>query len=88
MDLRTYVGGFKNILTESADHCRRIAIDQPVLTHANFAKLAQLNEAGFVRRPLIRFLRQVTKPVRCTRARGVFTEVERRLMLGHPSYSQ
>ena len=47
MDLRTYVGGFKNILTESAEHCRRIAIQQPVLTHEAFAKLAALDVAGF-----------------------------------------
>ena len=47
MDLRTYVGGFKNILTESSEHCRRIAIQQPVLTHASYAKLAALDEAGF-----------------------------------------
>ena len=31
MDLRTYVGGFTNILTESPKYCRRVAIDQPVL---------------------------------------------------------
>ena len=36
MDLRTYVGGFKNILTESPEHCRRIAIQQPVLNHTFF----------------------------------------------------
>ncbi len=47
MDLRTYVGGFKNILTESAEHCRRIAVKQPVLTHEAFAKLETLDVAGF-----------------------------------------
>ena len=47
MDLRTYVGGFKNILTESPEHCRRIAIQQPVLNHTSFSKLALINKDGF-----------------------------------------
>lgn len=77
MDLRTYVGGFKNILTESADHCRRIAIDQPVLTHANFAKLAQLNEAGFVAKIIDTVFEANDEAGALERAlERVFTEVE------------
>ncbi|MEI6892451.1 MAG: glutamate synthase large subunit [Pontiella sp.] len=47
MDLRTYVGGFKNILTESPEHCRRIAITQPVLTNENLAKLTHVDHNHF-----------------------------------------
>ncbi|MDF7807429.1 glutamate synthase large subunit [Pontiellaceae bacterium B12219] len=47
MDLRTYVGGFTNILTESPEHCRRIAIDQPVLTNEDLSRLVGLNHPTF-----------------------------------------
>jgi glutamate synthase (NADPH/NADH) large chain len=47
MDLRTYVGGFKNVLTESPEHCRRIAIDQPVLTNEDLSKLIGLSHHHF-----------------------------------------
>ncbi len=47
MDLRTYVGGFKNILTESPEHCRRIAIPHPVLTNVELAKLIHIDTKHF-----------------------------------------
>ncbi|MFL2859877.1 MAG: glutamate synthase large subunit [Pontiellaceae bacterium] len=47
MDLRTYVGGFKNILTESPEHCQRIAINQPVLTNRDLSKLVSLDKKSF-----------------------------------------
>ena len=47
MDLRTYVGGFKNILTESPEHCRRVAIDQPVLTNEDLSRLLFLDQKHF-----------------------------------------
>ena len=47
MDLRTYVGGFTNILTESPEHCRRIAIRQPVLTNEDLSKLVGLHHHNF-----------------------------------------
>ncbi|MDH3345848.1 MAG: hypothetical protein OEL75_01545, partial [Kiritimatiellaceae bacterium] len=47
MDLRTYAGGFTNILTESPEHCRRIAIDQPVLTNEDLSKLIGLSHCHF-----------------------------------------
>lgn len=47
MDLRSYVGGFKNILTESAAHCQRIAIDQPVLTNEQLVKLSYVDHKHF-----------------------------------------
>jgi len=47
MDLRTYVGGFKNVLTESPEHCRRIAIPQPVLTNEDLSKLIHVDHNHF-----------------------------------------
>ncbi|HEY5622063.1 MAG TPA: glutamate synthase large subunit [Pontiella sp.] len=47
MDLRTYVGGFKNVLTESPEHCRRIAVDQPVLTNQDLSRLLFLDHNHF-----------------------------------------
>jgi glutamate synthase (NADPH/NADH) large chain len=47
MDLRTYVGGFKNILTESPEQCRRIAIDQPVLTNEDLSRLLFVDHNHF-----------------------------------------
>jgi len=47
MDLRTYVGGFKNILSESPEHCRRLAIRQPVLTNKQISQLRYLDHAHF-----------------------------------------
>ncbi len=47
MDLRTYVGGFKNVLTESPEHCRRVAIDQPVLTNEDLSRLLFLDQKHF-----------------------------------------
>ena len=47
MDLRTYVGGVKNILTESPEHCRRIAIPQPVLTNDQLEKLRYVDHGHF-----------------------------------------
>lgn len=47
MDLRTYVGGFENILDESPEQCRRIAIKQPVLTNQDLAKLLECDTKHF-----------------------------------------
>jgi glutamate synthase (NADPH/NADH) large chain len=47
MDLRTYVGGFKNVLTESPEHCQRIAISQPVLTNDELEKLRYVDKGRF-----------------------------------------
>ena len=47
MDLRTYVGGFKNILEETPEHCRRIAISQPCLTNEQMEKLRYVDKFHF-----------------------------------------
>jgi glutamate synthase (NADPH/NADH) large chain len=52
MDLRTYVGGFQNVLTESLDHCRRIAISHPVLTNEELEKLRYADHKHFQTRTL------------------------------------
>ncbi|MBN2686490.1 MAG: glutamate synthase large subunit [Pontiellaceae bacterium] len=43
MDLRTYLGGFTNILTESPEHCRRVAVAQPVLTRGELSRVLYLD---------------------------------------------
>jgi len=47
MDLRTYVGGFKNVLEETPEHCRRIAISQPCLTNEQMSKLRYVDKFHF-----------------------------------------
>lgn len=47
MDLRSYVGGFKNILNESPEHCRRIAIKQPCLTNEEMEKIRYVDQFHF-----------------------------------------
>ncbi len=47
MDLRTYIGGFKNILKESPEHCRRIAIKHPILTNEQMVKLTYVDHSHF-----------------------------------------
>ncbi len=47
MDLRTYVGGFKNVLSEKPENCRRIAISQPVLTNQQLTTLDYVDEKHF-----------------------------------------
>ncbi|MDA3854325.1 MAG: glutamate synthase large subunit [Bacteroidales bacterium] len=47
MDLRTYIGGFKNILTEKPENCRRIAISQPVLTNKQLTTLDYVDKGHF-----------------------------------------
>ena len=47
MDLRTYIGGFKNILSEEPENCRRIAISQPVLTNQQLTTLDYVDKKHF-----------------------------------------
>lgn len=47
MDLRTYVGGFRNILEETPQHCRRIAISQPCLSNEQMEKLRYVDKFHF-----------------------------------------
>lgn len=47
MSLISYVGSAKNILTESALHCRQVQLEQPVLTPSEFDKLRFVDFEGF-----------------------------------------
>ncbi len=47
MDLRSYIGGFKNILSEKPENCRRIAISQPVLTNKQLTTLDYVDKKHF-----------------------------------------
>ncbi len=47
MDLRTYIGGFKNLLSEEPRNCRRIAISQPVLTNLQLTTLDYVDKKHF-----------------------------------------
>lgn len=44
MSLRTYVGASKNLLEESPEHCRKVEIQQPVLSSEQLQKLKYINE--------------------------------------------
>jgi len=46
MSLECYMGGRKNLLTESPEHCRKIHLKQPILTNDELEKLRNI-EHGF-----------------------------------------
>ncbi|WP_119396396.1 glutamate synthase large subunit [Salinibius halmophilus] len=43
MSLRTYVGKSQNLLVETADHCHKVEIKQPVLSNDELAKLSYID---------------------------------------------
>lgn len=47
MSLRTYIGGHRNLLEETPQHCHKIELTQPLLSNADLAKLADLDAQGF-----------------------------------------
>ncbi len=47
MSLTQYVGQARNILQPSAEHCRMLEIDQPILKDSELAALAHADIAGF-----------------------------------------
>jgi glutamate synthase (NADPH/NADH) large chain len=47
MSLYTNLGGQKNILTETAEHCRQIHLDTPVLSNGQLDKLKNLDDESF-----------------------------------------
>ncbi len=47
MSLFTSVGGMRNVLTETPEHCRQINMVSPVLTNDQLKKLKYLNLSGF-----------------------------------------
>ncbi len=47
MSLRTYVGASKNLLEETAEHCHKIEIKQPLLTNEQLLKLKHIDKGHF-----------------------------------------
>lgn len=47
MSLRSYVGGSKNLLTETPKHCHKIEIDQPVLSNKELQKIRYIDHNHF-----------------------------------------
>ena len=47
MSLDTYVGPEKNILEETARHCHKLLIRQPVLTNEQLSKICNIKVNGF-----------------------------------------
>ena len=47
MSLVTFIGGSKNLLQETAQHCHTVALKQPVLTNKELAKLRHIDHASF-----------------------------------------
>jgi glutamate synthase domain-containing protein 2/glutamate synthase domain-containing protein 1/glutamate synthase domain-containing protein 3 len=46
MSLRSYIGTKRNILAESADHCKMLVVDRPVLVNDELAKIKALEKKG------------------------------------------
>lgn len=46
MELTTYIGPEGNLLDETPEHCRRLELEQPILTNENFEKIKNINEGG------------------------------------------
>ncbi|WP_075187784.1 glutamate synthase large subunit [Teredinibacter haidensis] len=44
MSLRTYVGASRNLLSETPEHCRKVEIDQPVLSNDQLLKLKHIDQ--------------------------------------------
>jgi len=44
MSLRTYVGASRNLLSETPEHCRKVEIDQPLLSNEQLAKLKHIDK--------------------------------------------
>ncbi|MEL6849619.1 MAG: glutamate synthase large subunit [Bacteroidota bacterium] len=47
MSLQTWIGGSKNVLTATPEHCKHIAIPHPILTNEDLARLRNLDEKDY-----------------------------------------
>ncbi|MEO0900144.1 MAG: glutamate synthase large subunit [Bacteroidota bacterium] len=47
MSLKGWIGGSKNFLTESKEHCRHIALDSPILRNNDLGKIRQIANKNF-----------------------------------------
>ncbi|MDX2284475.1 MAG: glutamate synthase large subunit, partial [Bacteroidia bacterium] len=68
MSLRTWIGGSKNLLAETPEQCKQIAIRGPVLTHAELAKLRHIQHPDY-RSKTLRAVFQPDEPLETAIAR-------------------
>ncbi|MEO0582379.1 MAG: glutamate synthase large subunit, partial [Bacteroidota bacterium] len=47
MSLQTWIGGSKNFLEETPDHCRHIALESPIIDNQDIEKLKEIDVLGF-----------------------------------------
>lgn len=47
MSLFSYIGNSENVLSEGPEHCKKIKLDTPVLTNAEFNSIKSIAQAGF-----------------------------------------
>ncbi len=47
MTLTSFIGGQKNLLSETAEHCRRIKFTGPIFSNADLAKIENFNDQDF-----------------------------------------
>ncbi|MFC1703188.1 glutamate synthase large subunit [Candidatus Omnitrophota bacterium] len=52
MSLECYMGSRRNLLDETAQHCHKVRLKQPILTNEELAKLKHINEKGFKTRTI------------------------------------
>ncbi len=68
MSLRTYIGGDLNLLEESAKHCHKLEIKQPVLNNEQLMKLRYIDHAHFQTRTIPTTFRATGQPGELERA--------------------
>ncbi len=47
MSLECFMGGRRNLLDETPEHCRKVHLSQPILTNEELAKIKHIREKGF-----------------------------------------
>jgi glutamate synthase domain-containing protein 2/glutamate synthase domain-containing protein 1/glutamate synthase domain-containing protein 3 len=52
MSLECFMGGRKNLLDETPEHCRKVRLPQPILTNEELRRLSAINHNGFKTRVL------------------------------------
>lgn len=62
MSLVSYVGGSKNLLNESGEHCRTLALDQPILSNKDLEKIRSVDTGHFQTKTIQTIFKDDTKP--------------------------
>ncbi|MEJ2043107.1 MAG: glutamate synthase large subunit [Reinekea sp.] len=68
MSLRTYIGGNLNLLEESAKHCHKLEIKQPILNNEQLQKLRYIDHSHFQTRTIPTTFRASGQPGELERA--------------------